>query len=114
MMAIKMVYLTCPKCGANLKAESNRESFFCEFCGQKVYMSDSNHQKYTYRKIDDARIREAEANEHVRIKELEIELEKLKAKEREDNAGWKAGLYFHLIFWPFFALIVWIVLSQAL
>jgi len=112
-MAIEMVSLSCPNCGASLQVSSDRESFFCEYCGQKIYVSDSNHQKYTYRKIDDARIREAEAKEAIRIKELELELEKLKSKERNDKAGWKAGLIFHLIFWPFAAFIVWLALSQA-
>ena len=97
-MAIQMISLSCPDCGANLQVASDRESFFCEYCGQKIYVSDSNHQKYTYRKIDDARIREAEAKEAIRIKELELELEKLKSKERNDKAGWKASLIFHLIF----------------
>ena len=112
-MAVEMISLSCPNCGANLQVASDRESFFCEYCGQKIYVSDSNHQKYTYRKIDDARIREAEAKEAIRIKELELELEKLKSKERNDKAGWKAGLIFHLIFWPSAAFIIWLVLTLA-
>ena len=84
-MAVEMLSLSCPKCGANLNVATNRESFFCEYCGQKIYISDSNHQKYTYRKIDDARIRETEARERVRLKELELEQEKLRANKDKDK-----------------------------
>lgn len=93
-MAVEMLSLSCPKCGANLNVASNRESFFCEFCGQKIYISDSNHQKHTYRKIDDARIREAEFHERVRLKELELEEKKMNQKAKEEKAFWKGWIIF--------------------
>ena len=93
-MAIEMISLSCPNCGANLQVASDRESFFCEYCGQKILVSDSNHQKYTYRKIDDARIREAEAKEFIRLKEIELEHAKLKAEKDEDKRTIKMVLLF--------------------
>ena len=84
-MAVQKISRVCPQCGANLEVSSDRQFFFCEYCGQKIILSDSNHQKYTYRKIDDARIREAEAKELVRLKEIELEQAKLKAKADDDK-----------------------------
>ena len=106
-MSIQMISLSCPNCGANLQVASDRESFFCEYCGQKIFVSDSNHQKYTYRKIDDARIREAEAKELVRLKEIELEHAKLKAKKDEDKRTVKTVLLF-------FGLAVGLFLLMAL
>lgn len=91
-MAVEILSLTCPKCGASLSVASDREVLFCEFCGQKIYVSDSNHPKHTYRKIDDARIREAEARERVRLKELELEEKKMNQKAKEEKAFWKGWI----------------------
>ena len=84
-----MISLSCPNCGANLQVASDRENFFCEYCGQKIFVSDSNHQKYTYRKIDDARIREAELHERVRLKELGLKEKEMDQKAKEEKASWK-------------------------
>ena len=72
-MTIQTISLSCPGCGASLKVSSDRESFFCEYCGQKIYVSDSNHQKCTYRKVDDARIREADVQEAIRLRKMQDE-----------------------------------------
>lgn len=41
-MAIKYVSLTCDKCGATLTTTADREILYCEHCGNKIYVSDSN------------------------------------------------------------------------
>ena len=96
-MAVQKISLMCPQCGANLEVSSDRQLFFCEYCGQKIILSDSNHQKYTYRTIDDARIREAEAKELVRLKEIELEQAKLKAKADDDKRTMKFIFLFMVV-----------------
>ena len=81
-MAVQMISLTCPQCGANLEVASDREFLFCEFCGRKIAVADSNHQRYTYRQIDDARIKEADVQESIRLRELEIELIRMQDESR--------------------------------
>lgn len=72
---------------------SDRANLFCEFCGHKIVVPDSNHQKYTYRQIDDARIKEADVQEAIRLRELEIELIKLQDRSRQK----KFAIYTKLI-----------------
>lgn len=68
------IELTCPKCGAHLSVESSREILFCEYCGTKILLNDEN--TFTIRKIDEAKIRQAEADQLVQLKKLELEQKK--------------------------------------
>lgn len=68
------IELTCPKCGAHLSVESSREILFCEYCGTKILLNDEN--TFTIRKIDEAKIRQAEADQLVQLKKLELEQRK--------------------------------------
>lgn len=44
---------------------------------------DSQKLKYTYQQVDDARIREADVHEAVRLKEIELELFKLQDETKQ-------------------------------
>lgn len=39
---VKMVPLTCPKCGANLEARSDIKTCFCTYCGAKLLIDDGS------------------------------------------------------------------------
>lgn len=82
-MAINIVSMKCPGCGAALPVESGREFSFCSYCGTKVMLSNEN--EYIYRNIDEARIKEAETDRMIRLREMEL-------KERENDRGRKAIL----------------------
>ena len=81
-MSVSKIELTCTKCGATLETTQDREFFFCQYCGEKIIVSDPNNRKFTYRTIYEARIREAEARQEIRVKELEAELLKAKRKDK--------------------------------
>ena len=75
---MKTVKLTCQNCGANLDVKDNIA--FCSYCGAKLVIDDENrttthnyNYNYTYTKLDEARIRENERKEIIRLKELENE-----------------------------------------
>ena len=70
-MAIQFVSVKCPECDAVLSIEKDRNMAFCTYCGAKIMLNNEN--EHVYRKIDEARIREAELKQMVRLKELEIE-----------------------------------------
>lgn len=70
-MAVKLISVTCPECGAVLNIEDNREQAFCTYCGTKVLIHNEN--EYIYRHIDEAGIKQAETDRMIRLKELEIE-----------------------------------------
>lgn len=70
-MAIQFVAVKCPACGADISADSSREFCFCEYCGSKVLLSNTN--EHINRNIDEARLRETETERLIRLKELELE-----------------------------------------
>jgi len=94
---MKAVTLTCQNCGASLTV--NDKVAFCSYCGAKLIIDEDNtttiNYNYTYTKRDEARIRENERKEIVRLKELEY-------KEREDKRSNKVLLIWFLC-WVLFA-----------
>ena len=75
------VALKCPRCGADLDAESDREMLFCQYCGAKIILTDEN--TYTINKnitinqtihhVDDAKITRAETERMVQMHQIEKE-----------------------------------------
>ena len=37
---MKLIDTICPKCGANLKVDADRQSAFCEYCGAQLLIDD--------------------------------------------------------------------------
>ena len=37
---MKLIDTTCPKCGANLRDDADRQSAFCEYCGAELLIDD--------------------------------------------------------------------------
>lgn len=80
---IRAKILKCPACGAPVTSKDGKQPNFCEYCGQRLVITDGvKRSEHTYHKIDEARIREAE----VRMKEAEIE-EKREAAEARLEAS---------------------------
>ena len=77
---MKLISLKCPECDANLSIEEGRTQCFCQYCGTKILLDDGG-KTYTYRKIDEARLKEAE----IRLKELEIEEEEKRANRKKSK-----------------------------
>ena len=73
------IAIKCPRCGADLDAESDREMLFCQYCGAKIILSDEN--TYTINKnitinqtihhVDDAKITRAETERMVQMHQIE-------------------------------------------
>ena len=82
-MAIK-----CPRCGADLDAESDREMLFCQYCGAKIILTDEN--TYTINKtitidktihhVDDAKMTRAETERMIQMHQIEKERRESKSK----------------------------------
>lgn len=83
-MAIKMVKVECPSCGAMLDIEEDRKMAFCTYCGTKVLIDNDN--EYTYRHVDEARIYEAETDRYVRM-------EKVRENRRREEAEYRIKKY---------------------
>lgn len=78
-MSTKLLAVKCPECGSTLDVEEGRKQLFCSFCGSKVIITNDN--EYIIRKVDEARIVEAESKE--RIRRLELELEAARRAQHE-------------------------------
>lgn len=83
-MAIKFNSVKCPECGATLEVEKERTNFFCSYCGTKIIATDENRKEYHH--YDEAKIRKAEIDMLVRLKELELEEKKMKSKKKKTGA----------------------------
>lgn len=81
---MKIISLKCPECDAPITIEEGHKQCYCKYCGAKILLDDGS-TTYTYRNVDAARIREAEINGKIRLKELEIEQEERKHKRKNNR-----------------------------
>lgn len=79
-LQMKVVSLTCPGCGANLSIEDGRKQCFCEYCGMKIMLDD---ESIIYRTVDEARIKEAELQAMLKLKQMEVEEQKRNDRKAE-------------------------------
>jgi DNA-directed RNA polymerase subunit RPC12/RpoP len=80
-----VIELKCPRCGADLSVENDREILYCEYCGAKIVLTDENTFTInkTIRKIDDAEIARAETERIVQMHKIEMEKEQEKKKRKQ-------------------------------
>lgn len=78
---MELVSMKCPSCDALVYFEKGQDRCFCSHCGSQIQISDPNNKKFTYTKIDAARIREAQIRESIRQRELDLQERQLN-KER--------------------------------
>ena len=77
---MKFTALECPNCGANLDRHAN----FCSRCGSKLQFEDGSttqNLNFTYRIVDEAKLKQADAEERIQMKLLEFE-KRLREKEQ--------------------------------
>ncbi len=79
---MKIQVMNCPSCGASLEGTDD-DIQFCPYCGKTLYIDDESH-KFTYTKVDKARIKEAETNEKIRMKELELKEGEFKHRSQKE------------------------------
>lgn len=89
---MKVISLKCPECNASLSIEEGRTQCFCQYCGTKILLDDGS-TTYTYRKIDEARLKEAE----VRLKELEMEQEEKRANRKKFKLKIAATIFLGIV-----------------
>lgn len=88
-MAVKLISVKCPECGAALDIEEDRKEAFCSYCGTKVLLYNEN--EYIFRHVDEAEVKQAETDQMVRMKQLEyaekerIDFEKVKGTKKQNS-----------------------------
>lgn len=103
-MAIKMVLIKCPKCGANLEYEEGRKILYCKYCGAKVAIDNDNEYTYNYHTTDDAAVEKAKAERDIKLRN--IEREERKEKEQEKSKRRALLLVFCMIAISYIALFI--------
>lgn len=87
---MKLISLTCPNCNANLDdIDSSRPFCYCQYCGTKIALDDGTIRKETHI-YDEAKIKETESSERVKMREIDV--------EREHSKQMNAILKYVLIF----------------
>jgi len=76
---MKLIPVMCPKCGAQIQINEGTKTCYCTYCGTQIII-DEDGAKVTYRKVDEARIKEADVKQILALKEMEIE-----EKKRQDR-----------------------------
>lgn len=90
---MNIISLKCPECGASLSIEEGRTQCFCQYCGTKIMLDDERSYTKTIHTIDDAKIREIEANREIRLREMEME----EKKEKRNRLGLVVKIIFSVI-----------------
>lgn len=97
---------TCPNCNASLNVEDDSRDFaFCQYCGTKIILDD---YRTTHRYVDEARVREAETDRMLRLRELELREKELSRKNRMHSVLiriWLGASAFTILL----DLLVWII-----
>ena len=80
------INLECKNCGATLTIDADRTTAFCTYCGAKIdLLGPVNRTETVIHNIDEARLKEVDANERLRSRELDLEDKKLKSQMRKDR-----------------------------
>lgn len=80
------INLECKNCGATLTIDADRTTAFCTYCGAKIdLLGPVNRTETVIHNIDEARLKEVDANERLRSRELDLEDKKLKRQMRKDR-----------------------------
>lgn len=61
-MAIKMISVKCPECGASMTIEGDRKKAFCTYCGAQIILYNEN--EYTININNEAEIKRAETDQY--------------------------------------------------
>jgi len=67
---MKFVAAKCPECGGALQIPEDRDKVFCTYCGCQIIV-DEGPNSFTYRKVNVARIKEAELNARLEEKRID-------------------------------------------
>ena len=94
-MAIKMIPVKCPQCGADLTVEEGRQSLYCQYCGAKVIVQNEN--EHIYHTIDDAAVKQAETDRIVKLKQMELAEKKESAREKYKSFKIKLSIILGII-----------------
>lgn len=87
---MKTILLKCPDCSQNLSVDEGRDFCFCQYCGAKVMVRNENEK--IIRRIDEAKLKQIEMEQQIRLKELEMLEKERDAAEKKKKIKIKIGI----------------------
>ena len=103
---MKVVPLYCTNCGAPI----GKDAKFCSQCGSPIVIDDGvKRSEHTVRHIDEARIRENEANELLRLRKMEADIIAEREKTKREKSGWTFSLIAMVLFFGGFFFFTYIM-----
>lgn len=100
----KVMSYKCPNCGGDVELKDNITTFYCMYCGKQLHLEDD---VITIKTIDQAKIREEERKEKVRMAELEYEYKSKQVSNPEQRHEERmlilriVGAVFFMLVWYF-------------
>lgn len=82
-MAINIISIKCPDCGASLDVNGSLSQIYCTYCGAKIIITNDN--EHIYRHIDEADIKKAETERIILLKKFELEEYMILNERYEEN-----------------------------
>lgn len=76
---MRVTPVVCPKCNESVPLPPKEGSCYCVYCGTHIMVGDSGNS-FTYKSVDETRIKEAEIRERMQIRHHQREGRILKAK----------------------------------
>lgn len=76
---MRLTPVVCPKCNESVPLSPEEGSCYCVYCGTHIMIGD-NGNTFTYKSVDESRIKEAEIQERMQIRHHERERGILKVK----------------------------------
>lgn len=96
---MKAKRIECPNCMATIEYDPNKRIGYCQYCGEKLYIDDGvKRTEHTYRKIDEARIRESDNMTEYNLQKMKTEVEESKRSDR--------AIYVMLVF----VVLLWVAI----
>ena len=60
--------MVCPKCGGQIQFEEDQDYVFCSHCGTQIFKDSDNKKSFTYREINETRLKELEYEERAALR----------------------------------------------
>lgn len=85
---MKINVLKCPNCGGDLEIEDGIDTFFCKYCGEKIFLEGQSDSAYEAK----VRVKHIEYREKLQDKRNEQERYKIEIEQKEKSKTFKSKL----------------------
>ena len=89
----KLITVICPHCGANLNVDDGLDTFYCQFCGTKIFLDELSDAAYDAK----TKVKNMQHQETMADKKYDYKKFKIASKFRERSQDFKYAILFFVI-----------------